>query len=328
MYAGAALIGVLAAAAAITVFALGQGSGGGVTVAPNSVAVIEPVSNKVVGSVPVGVEPTKVAFAGGSIWVLNAGDRTLSEIDPATARVVDTINLGSLQPYSLAASESSAYVLGTEGNSSSLVRIDRAFGVVARKRDLGELIPAGLAGGSAAPGAVAMGEGELWAGDPRGNLYRLDPRTLAIRAKIRTLGVVRALAVATDAVWAVVGSSTVVRIDPRSPSEVQQERFTVGLGAVAIAVDAQAAWVVAAESDFLSRIDVQTGTVTGVPVGDDPRDVAVAFGFVWVANSNDGTVSRIDPQMRKVVATIPVGVRVEGIASAGGKLWVTGHSPL
>jgi YVTN family beta-propeller protein len=171
---------------------------------------------------------------------------------------------------------------------------------------------------------VATGEGELWAGGPRGDLYRLDPGTLAIKATIPTSGRVRALAVATDAVWAVVGTSDVVSIDPRA----RMERFPVGLGAVAIAVDTQAAWVAAAESDFLSRIDLRTGTITGVTVGDDPRDVAVAFGSVWVANSNDGTVSRIDPGTRKVLATIPVGVRVEGIASAGGKVWVTGHSPL
>jgi YVTN family beta-propeller protein len=219
-------------------------------------------------------------------------------------------------------------VLGTEGNSSSLVRVDPAFGVVAKNLPLGELIPTGLAGGSSAPGAVALGGGELWAGGPRGDLYRLDPRTLATKERIRTLGVVRALAVATDAVWAVVASSTVVRIDPRPRSEAEQERFTVGLGAVAIAVDDRAVWVAAAESDFLSRIDLQTGTVTGVTVGDDPRDVAVAFGSVWVANSNDGTVSRVDPETLKVVATIPVGVRIEGIASVGGKLWVTGQSPL
>ena len=37
-----------------------------------------------------------------------------------------------------------------------------------------------------------------------------------------------------------------VRIDPRVPSV---ERFVVGLGAVAIAVDDQAVWVAAAESD-------------------------------------------------------------------------------
>jgi YVTN family beta-propeller protein len=328
MYVGFALIGVLVAAVAIPVFALRQGSGGSAAVEANSVAIIDPDSNRVVDSVSVGSgsEPTRVVGAGGSIWVLNAGVSTLSKIDPGTARVTHQIPLGTLHPFSLAASRSGAWVLGTtEVLSSSIIRVDLAYDKRAARRDLGKFIPTGFAGGSSGPGAVAVRAGALWVGGPSGDLYRLDPETLAIERRLETEGVVRALAVGRDAVWAVVGRSVVVRIDPRAPSV---ERFVVGLGAVAIAVDDQAVWVAAAESDALSRIDLATGTVTGVPVGDDPRDVTVAFGSVWVTNSNDGTVSRIDPETRKIVVTIPVGVRVDGIASAGGKLWVTGKSPL
>ena len=193
--------------------------------------------------------------------MLNAGVRTLSKIDPDMARVTDTIPLGGLDPFSLAASRTAVWVLGTEVFSSSIIRVEPAFGEVAAVRNLGELIPAGAGGGSSAPGAVALRGSALWAGGPRGDLYRLDPETLAIESRLETEGVVRALAVASDAVWAVVGRSVVVRIDPRAP----RERFVVGLGAVAIAVSDQAVWVAAAESDFLSRIDLQTGTVTGVP---------------------------------------------------------------
>jgi YVTN family beta-propeller protein len=40
-------------------------------------------------------------------------------------------------------------------------------------------------------------------------------------------------------------------------------------------------------------------------------------------NSGDGTVSRIDPETNEVVETIAVGHRPEGIAVAGGLVWVT-----
>ena len=84
LYAGAALIGVLAAAVAIPVFALGQGSGGGgANVAPNSVAIIDPESNRVTGSVPnIGIRPGPVAVGAGAVWVGNLDDRTLSRIEP------------------------------------------------------------------------------------------------------------------------------------------------------------------------------------------------------------------------------------------------------
>ncbi len=81
MYAGAALIGALTAAVAIPVFALGQGSGGGASVEPNSVAVIDPGSNKVIDSVPVGVRPAGVTVGEGSVWVANTEDERVSRID-------------------------------------------------------------------------------------------------------------------------------------------------------------------------------------------------------------------------------------------------------
>ena len=46
-------------------------------------------------------------------------------------------------------------------------------------------------------------------------------------------------------------------------------------------------------------------------------------GAVWVANSGDGTVSRIDPSTNSVVATIRVGNSPLGIAVGAGYVWVT-----
>ena len=86
MYAGAALIGVLAAAVAIPVFAFGQGSGdGSVRVDGNAVAIIDPHSNSVVDEVPnVGSRPASIAYGSGSLWVANLDDQTVARIDPNT----------------------------------------------------------------------------------------------------------------------------------------------------------------------------------------------------------------------------------------------------
>ena len=86
MYAGAALIGVLAAAVAIPVFAFGQGSGdGGVRVNGNAVAIIDPNTNSVVDQVPnVGSRPASIAYGSGSLWVANLDDQTVARIDPNT----------------------------------------------------------------------------------------------------------------------------------------------------------------------------------------------------------------------------------------------------
>jgi YVTN family beta-propeller protein len=56
---------------------------------------------------------------------------------------------------------------------------------------------------------------------------------------------------------------------------------------------------------------------------DHDRDVAVGAGGVWVANSRDGTVSRIDPESNKVIATIHIGNNPQGIAVGAGAVWVS-----
>ncbi len=45
-------------------------------------------------------------------------------------------------------------------------------------------------------------------------------------------------------------------------------------------------------------------------------------GSAWVANSIDGTVTRIDAATGSVVDTIEVGRPVAGIAVAGASVWV------
>ena len=51
--------------------------------------------------------------------------------------------------------------------------------------------------------------------------------------------------------------------------------------------------------------------------------MSVGAGSVWVANSGDGTVTRIDPATNKTIATIAVGGSPQAITVAGGRAWVT-----
>jgi YVTN family beta-propeller protein len=59
-----------------------------------------------------------------------------------------------------------------------------------------------------------------------------------------------------------------------------------------------------------------------VRVGGGPASLAFADGALWVANSLDSTVSRVDPVTRAATATIPVGSGPSSIAAAGGSVWV------
>jgi YVTN family beta-propeller protein len=71
-------------------------------------------------------------------------------------------------------------------------------------------------------------------------------------------------------------------------------------------------------------------TATGLPrhvqaairVGKAPGAVVVAEGSVWVANSGDSTVSRIDPVTNRVTATIGVGGHPTRLTADLGAVWV------
>jgi DNA-binding beta-propeller fold protein YncE len=69
---------------------------------------------------------------------------------------------------------------------------------------------------------------------------------------------------------------------------------------------------------------VSRDVVAAVPVGNAPTTVAASGDWVWVINSNDGagTISRIDPQRKRVVSTFSVGGTPTDLLVAAGSLWV------
>ena len=66
--------------------------------------------------------------------------------------------------------------------------------------------------------------------------------------------------------------------------------------------------------------------VARIKVGREPSGVAVGDGSVWVADTIDRTVTRIDPRSDRVVATIPVAASPAMIAVGEGAVWVAGDA--
>jgi DNA-binding SARP family transcriptional activator/streptogramin lyase len=59
--------------------------------APGQILRLEPTTGIVVEVINVGKRPAGITTGGGSVWVANGGEKTISEIDPRTNRVVKTI---------------------------------------------------------------------------------------------------------------------------------------------------------------------------------------------------------------------------------------------
>ena len=100
-------------------------------------------------------------------------------------------------------------------------------------------------------------------------------------------------------------------------------QVAVGARPTALASGAGAVWVANSGEGTVSRIDEKTDAVQTIPVGQGPAVVAVGFGEVWVANNGQRTVSEISPKTNQVVQTIPVGNGPLGIATGHGAVWVT-----
>jgi YVTN family beta-propeller protein len=90
--------------------------------------------------------------------------------------------------------------------------------------------------------------------------------------------------------------------------------------ATAILVAATLAW---AAIELLGGGDSGGPAVADtIPVGSEPLALAVGGGGVWVTNSGDGTVTRIDPATGNAGRPIRVGERPAGVAIGGGSVWV------
>ena len=59
-----------------------------------------------------------------------------------------------------------------------------------------------------------------------------------------------------------------------------------------------------------------------IKVGTRPNWIALGEGTVWVENTGDGTVMKIDPAMNEVVGTFDVGRAPVYMAVVDGRLWV------
>jgi YVTN family beta-propeller protein len=277
---------------------------------PNSVAAIDPATNRVVRDVPVGNTPTHVAFGSGSVWVLNSNEQTVSRIDPGSRTVLRTV------PAATAATDIAvgAGALWAGGRAGVLARIDPDAPLTAQTLPLRGADNPFLANVATSVAATA---GEVWAAIG-GAVWRIEPAPRRRFALVEA-GCCGPIAIGPGAIW-VGGAFGVERLDASSGGQLAGIRLPFAPGS--LAAGAGGVWVGDESSDRVWRIDPKLNAVgTTVRVGAGPSGIAVGLGSVWIASA-DGTVSRIDPSSSGVVATIKVGGTPSGIAVGAGQVWV------
>jgi YVTN family beta-propeller protein len=309
----AAALFALAAIASAIVYATRPS---GITVPPNSVGIIDPKTNGVVGHVPVGSRPDRVAVGEGGVWIANLDDKTLSRIDPGKRTLTRTILLDAT-PTGVAVGFGAVWV--AHGLLGTVSRVAPQYTGIETIRP-----PFTAIGGAGARGSVAVGAGSVWVAFGDSSVSRIDPASRRVVATIIAGNTPSAIAYGSRSVWvANERDSRVSRINPATNGRTFGPDLSVGLSPLAVTVGGGAVWVTDSGDDQVTRINPGSNSVTSFAVGRAPTGIAYGAGSVWVANSGDGTVSRIDPTTSKVVATIRVGNSPREIAVGAGKIWVT-----
>ncbi len=92
----AAVLAVLAAAGIVVASSGGpRARVAGPVGQAGAIVAIDPATDRVVADLPIGRSPSDVATGGGSIWVLDANDQTISQIDPRNRSVAQTFGAGA-----------------------------------------------------------------------------------------------------------------------------------------------------------------------------------------------------------------------------------------
>jgi YVTN family beta-propeller protein len=317
-------LGMLVLVPLVAVIA-GRSGGGSTSLAPSqSVAVIDPTKNEVVGSIPLGSSASSVAAFDGAIWTLSPQERTLIRIDPSTRTVTSRRGLG-IVPYSLEAGNGALWITGGMGGTVA------AF--LPRTDEVTE--PAALSSRADGYPLVAAAGDELWLGqNDAGGIARYDPRTERVVEVARGLSTPEAIVAGAEGVWVVERfDREIARFDPGTRSVPMRIPFGAPIPAVGSStihaptsdalLDQGGLWITDSLEGKVWRIRRAEGTIEDtIPVGAGALAIASGEGSIWVANRADGTVSRIDPESDRVTATIKVGQHVSGIAVAGEKVWV------
>jgi DNA-binding SARP family transcriptional activator/ABC-type branched-subunit amino acid transport system substrate-binding protein/DNA-binding beta-propeller fold protein YncE len=234
--------------------------------------------------VSLGTSPSQVTIGEGFVWVLDADDKTVSQIDPETREVVRTFSTSST-PTDIAAGAGALWI-GNAGESGgvlpeSVSRIDPESGDLEATVEVARFKRGHLYGGFAGLSG-------------------------------------RRLAVAPDAVWVIGADGKIVRIEPSSNErvatidKVKPQNIATGEGMV---------WV--SEEQHLVQIDpVRNIVARRIPVEASPfGPLAIGAGSVWFADPENGQVFRVSTQGKPRQTAIELDQWVSGVAFGEGAAW-------
>jgi DNA-binding SARP family transcriptional activator/streptogramin lyase len=336
----AGVVVVASAAIAAAAIALADRGSAAPAVLPNSVIRIDPKTMKVTQVVPVGNAPDLVIASGGYLWVTNyilrnagasaprnAGDHTLTRVDPATGKAV--VVGGGLAPCGLTADPSGDIWVANCYPSTPGLR-DDVIRVNARTLAFEKTLPA--PGGDGFYRDLAYGGGSLWVSQVEGGgananvVTEINPETGTHKTiPLERPGGGFAWSEGYGDLWVTnfdAGSITRLHAAPIAPHIVNG----IAVNPSSVVVDGNVVWVgdwTAPQVTRLNAIGPPRPRRIPLPGGTaGVWTVAVGANAVWAASPGDAAVWRIDPKTN-AVTRVSLPHPPAGVAADANNVWVT-----
>ncbi len=166
---------------------------------------------------------------------------------------------------------------------------------------------------------VAVGLRAVWVTADGGRLYRIDPATGRVVARIAIGGPIQGVGTGAGSVWVtrIAGEhGDLIRVDAATNHVVSVTKVGPGSGSVLYAFGAL--WVTNTSPPSVDRVDPSTGLVTRMGF---TGLIGAGYGSLWAASGLDDTVVRVDPRTGTPIAVLRVP-RAEAVAVGAGGVWV------
>jgi streptogramin lyase len=253
---------------------------------------VDPQRNRVARTLRLPAGSRLAAVGSGSLWLTNQSAGTVSQADPGSGAILQTVNVGPVpgppneEGLRLAMDGDTVWVVRSD---LDVVRIDAARGTIAKRFT------------SPRPGhaQIAAGQGAFMTVNFEPNrAFQRDPRTGKATATIPLGGWPWGVAYGEGSFWVVAQDYTLTRIDPARRRVVATIALDGQHLPASVVVGDGAVWVFA--SGLLQRIDPAGNRVVHTlqvgPQASDSGRLAVGGGAVWLSDAQAHTLIRIDPQ--------------------------------
>jgi DNA-binding beta-propeller fold protein YncE len=270
---------------------------------PNSGRVlrIDPDNGRVIASTGLG-GGTDLAVGAGGVYVTNFWTGTVRRLNPRTLAVTAKLTLEL--PFELVPGDR-AFLPSAVATTARALWVSTARGVLARLAPDLSRVTATVRLPFDATGDIGAQRGAVWSAEQLGGVYRVDPATNRVVARIRVGrrgrrlafqsvvlggGKVYAIGVRTGKHQVATGRHALARIDPLTDRVEAVTSLPIGAGST-FAYGAGALWVAQLDGPGVYRIDPATGQVTDRLAANAAAGLLVADGWLWTA-SPGGTVQR------------------------------------